>query len=62
MNNQVEPSIIKMEQAHLKQLLTQVEETIATDKQSNFSVVDLWKIQRNMKPALRAKLNNRWHM
>ena len=62
MNNQVEPSIIQMEQKQLKKLLIQVKETIATDKQNNFSVVDLWNIQRNMKPALRAKLTNRWHM
>ena len=63
MNNNVAPSIIKMDDEQLNQLLAEVKETVAENlKQNNFSVTDLWNIQRNMKPALRAKLTNRWQM
>ena len=63
MNNDANPSIIKMEDEQLKQLLTEVKETVAIDvKESNFSAADLWNIQRNMKPAFRTKLTQRWQM
>lgn len=63
MNNDVTPSIIKMGDEQLKQLLTEVKETVATEvKENTFSAADLWNIQRNMKPALRTKLTQRWQM
>jgi len=52
-----------MEQEQLNQLLTQVEETVATKvKSENFIVANLWSIQRSKKPALRNKLTERWKM
>ena len=67
MNSNVKPSIVKIEADELKQLVTEVKETVATnvdvkDQTQNFGVADLWKIQRQMKPALRMKLTNRWGM
>lgn len=64
MNKDVTPSIIKMEDEQLKQLLTEVKETVATDDvtKNTFSAADLWNIQRNMKPAFRTKLTERWQM
>ena len=59
MNSNVMPSIVKMEQGELEQLLSaaDVKETIATDldfsrnQNRRFGIVDLWNIQRNMKSA-----------
>lgn len=57
MKNDVMPSIVKMEYGVLQSLLTEVKETLATDvkvaepKKQSFSVVDLWKIRRNLKSA-----------
>ena len=63
MKNDVTPSIIKMEDEQLKQLLIEVKETVATDvKQGTFGAADLWNIQRTMKPGLRTKLTQRWQM
>ncbi len=69
MNSNVKHSIVKMEAEELKQLVTEVKETVATnvdvknqDQAQNLCVADLWKIQRQMKPALRLKLTNRWGM
>ncbi|OIR05667.1 hypothetical protein GALL_121010 [mine drainage metagenome] len=67
MNSNVKPSIVKIEADELKQLVTEVKETVATNvdvknQTQNFGVADLWKIQRQMKPALRLKLTNRWGM
>ena len=51
------PSIIEMEPEVLKNLVKEVKETIATDIQfakipkRSFSIVDLWNIRRNSKPA-----------
>lgn len=51
------PSIVQMEYGVLETLLTEVKETLATDvkmpapKKQSFSVVDLWKIRRNLKSA-----------
>ncbi len=69
MNSNVKTSIVQIEAEELKQLVTEVKETVATDvdvkdqdQTQNFGVADLWKIQRQMKPALRLKLTNRWGM
>ena len=57
MKNDVMPSIVQMEYGVLNELLTEVRETLATDvkmpetKKPSFSVVDLWKIRRNVKTA-----------
>ena len=56
MKNDVMPSIVQMEYGVLNQLLTEVKETLATDikmpeVKPSFSVVDLWKIRRNIKSA-----------
>ncbi len=54
------PSIVQMEAKELKQLVSEVKETVATgiiqvnNQKSNkpsFTVVDLWNIHRNMKSA-----------
>jgi hypothetical protein len=65
MNSNVMPSIVRMDQEVLEQLLStaDVKETIATEinlaKNQNraFGIVDLWNIQRNMRSA--RKLYNR---
>lgn len=67
MNSNEKSSIVKIEAEELKQLVTEVKETVATNvdvknQTQNFGVADLWKIQRQMKPALRLKLTNRWGM
>jgi len=67
MKSNVKSSIVKIEAEELKQLVTEVKETVATNvdvknQTQNFGVADLWKIQRQMKPALRMKLTNRWGM
>ena len=69
MNSNVKTSIVQIEAEELKQFVTEVKETVATDvdvkdqgQTQNFGVADLWKIQRQMKPALRLKLTNRWGM
>ncbi len=57
MKNDVMPSIVQMEYGVLNELLTEVKETLATDvklsepKTPSFSIVDLWKIRRNVKSA-----------
>ena len=51
------PSIIEMEPEILRNLVKEVKETIAIDiqrpemPQRSFSIVDLWNIRRNSKPA-----------
>jgi len=53
-------SIIQIEKENLKQLVTQVKETIATDinlptkttKNIKFGIVDMWKCQRNIRTAV----------
>ncbi len=63
MKQQVNTSVIQMENEDLRVLLTETKETVAKDiKPNTFSVSDLWNIQRNMKPALRTKLTDRWKM
>ena len=60
MKSDVMPSIVRMEAEVLRQLVTEVRETVAMDynrakvtKASSFGVVDLWSIQRKMKSARR---------
>lgn len=69
MKNHEKNSIVKIEAEELKKLVAETKETVATnvyqkDKNhtQNFGVVDLWKIQRQKKPALRSKLTDRWGM
>ena len=51
MNSNVTSPVIKLDNKQLRRLTTEVKETVATDvvKTSNFSVVDLWNIQRSRK-------------
>lgn len=59
MKSNVMPSIVQIEDGHLKQLVKEVKETIATDvvlpnkagKNNSFGIVDLWNIQRQAKSA-----------
>jgi len=54
------PSIIQIEKENLKQLVTQVKETLATNinlqptkiKNKKFGIVDMWNCQRNMRTAV----------
>ncbi|HEY8690062.1 MAG TPA: hypothetical protein VIM07_12570 [Chitinophagaceae bacterium] len=60
MNSNVMPSIIQIEKENLKQLVTQVKETLATNinlqptkiKNKKFGIVDMWNCQRNMRTAV----------
>lgn len=57
MKNDVMPSIVQMEYGVLRELLTEVKETLAIDiklpepKKKAFGVADLWNIRRNNKAA-----------
>ena len=61
MKSNVMPSIVKIEANQLKQLVSEVKETVATNivqvknitpaKAPSFGVVDLWNIQRNARTA-----------
>lgn len=69
MKSNVTPSMVQLDAEELKQLVTEVKETVATnvdvqnqDQIKNFGLADLWKIQKLMRPALRLKLTNRWGM
>lgn len=65
MKTNVMPSIVQMEANELKNLLTEVKETVATGivpvkpvkNTNNFGIVDLWNIQRQAKVA---RLSRRW--
>lgn len=65
MKTNVMPSIVQMEANELKNLLTEVKETVATGIvpvkrvkcTNNFGIVDLWNIQRQAKVA---RLSRRW--
>ena len=50
MNSNVNNSIVVMEADELRNLVTEVKETVATNAKQ-FSAADLWNIQRNMKTA-----------
>ena len=69
MKSHVKNSIVNIEAEELKKLVAETRETVATNvdvknlgQTRNFGVIDLWKIQKQMKPALRSKLTNRWGM
>jgi len=59
MNSNVLPSIIQIKKENLKQLVTEVKETIATDvnmhasavKNKKFGVADMWNSQKNIRTA-----------
>jgi hypothetical protein len=61
MNSDVMHSIVQMEPAILKNLVTEVRETVATDVEfsktpkSVFGVVSLWNIRRNSRYAAHAR-------
>ena len=64
MKSNVMPSIVQIEANELKQLVTEVKETVAKgivqvkQKQTNsFGIVDLWNIRRGAKIA---RLAHRW--
>ncbi len=69
MKNHVKNSIVNIDSEELKKLVAETRETVATnvdvknqEQTKNFGVIDLWKIQRQKKPALRSKLTDRWGM
>lgn len=55
MTSKVMPSIVQIEEESLKQLITEVKETIATEvdsqKDKKFGAADLWNSQRNARTA-----------
>lgn len=59
MKGEIMPSIVKIDAAHLRELVSEVNETLATDmfvqnreeKKKAFSAVDLWKIHREKRSA-----------
>ena len=58
-NSNVMPSIVQIERESLRQLVTEVKETLATDlnvnsaveKQKSFGVVDLWNLHKKRRTA-----------
>ena len=60
MTGNVMPSIVQIEEESLKQLVTEVKETLATDidlqpaseKNKKFGIVDMWNCQRNVRTAV----------
>ena len=60
MTSNVMPSIVQIEEGSLKQLVTEVKETLATnmnvqpdsEKDKKFGVVDMWKTQRAVRTAV----------
>ena len=66
MKNNVTQSIVQIEANELKQLVTEVRETVATgmiqvkqvkNTELNFGIVDLWNIRRGMKTVF---FGRRW--
>ncbi len=59
MKGEIMPSIVKIDRAHLEELMYEVKETLATgllntNEQADekmFCAIDLWKIHRNYKSA-----------
>ena len=59
MNSNVLPSVIQIDEKNLKNLVTEVKETLASDltgqlpttKHKIFSIVDLWNCQKTMRTA-----------
>jgi hypothetical protein len=65
MNSNVMPSIIQIEKEQLRNLVTEVKETVATNinmqplapMQKKFGIVDLWKCQNMMRTASSLRRN-----
>lgn len=66
MKSNVMPSIVQIESKELKQLVSEVRETVATkivkvshkkNKVNSFGIVDLWNVRRNVKTA---QMLRRW--
>lgn len=62
------PSLVRMGNETLQHLVAEVKETIATDvdlaktEKASIKVVDLWKIQRNRKSAIKTFSRKRNHI
>ncbi len=60
MTSNVMPSVVQIEEESLKQLVTEVKETLATNinlqpttaKNKKFGIVDMWNCQRNVRTAV----------
>jgi len=58
MTSKTHPSIINIQKDNLKQLTTEIKETLATslriapEEDKKFSVVDMWNSQRNIRTAI----------
>ena len=60
MTSKVMPSIVQIGEESLKQLVTEVKETLATTinlqpapaKNKKFGIVDMWNCQRNVRTAV----------
>ena len=59
MTSNVMPSIVQIEEDNLKQLVTEVKETIATnihvqasEINKKFGIADMWNSQRNVRTAV----------
>lgn len=66
MNTNVMPSIVQIEEERLRELVSEVKETVATNittqphitaKQKKFGIVDLWKCQNKMRTAASLRKN-----
>lgn len=68
MKGETMPSIVRLEEETLKQLVTEVKETVVSNKTSNqpnnksFGVVDLWNRQRQMRSASSSISTRRWNL
>lgn len=59
MKGEIMPSIVQIDRVHLKELMYEVKETLASDYATNnsmqkkklFAAIDLWKIHRSYKSA-----------
>ncbi len=58
MNSNVMPAIVQIDRENLRQLVTEVKETLATDyrpenvlKHKSFGLTDLWKCRKSMRTA-----------
>lgn len=63
MNSNVKPSRVKMATDELNNLTKETKETIATainEEQKEFTAVDLWQIQKQMRTATR--YTKRWNL
>jgi hypothetical protein len=59
MNSNVLPAVIQIDRKNLKNLVTEVKETLATDlpgqlptfKNKKFGIIDLWNCQKTLRTA-----------